>query len=128
MRIEGKVWGTTGCIIKNSLLELHRIECKKGGYCSKHKHQTKANLFFVEQGSLEVRIFRDNGLVDKLTLRSGDQTTVPANVVHQFAVLEENTIAYELYWSQLEQDDIVRFSQGGMQEEEKDDKSMAFRF
>ena len=43
MKIQGKVWGKPQEIFKNSNFELHRIEAKKGGYCSVHKHLHKFN-------------------------------------------------------------------------------------
>ena len=36
--IAGKVWGMTENIFSNHNFEFHRIEVKKGGFCSKHKH------------------------------------------------------------------------------------------
>ena len=32
--MQGKIWGKTLDIFKNSNFELHRIEIKKGGFCS----------------------------------------------------------------------------------------------
>ena len=50
MKIQGKVWGKTQEIFKNSNFELHRIEVNKGGFCSKHKHIHKINAFYIEKG------------------------------------------------------------------------------
>ena len=47
MRIQGKVWGKTQDIFKNSNFELHRIEARKGSFCSKHQHKHKYNAFFI---------------------------------------------------------------------------------
>ena len=42
----GKIWGSTELILANSSLEFHRIDFKKGGVCSKHKHKYKWNGFY----------------------------------------------------------------------------------
>ena len=45
----GKVWGDTVNIFSNHNFEFHRIQVKKGGYCSKHKHLHKFNGFYIER-------------------------------------------------------------------------------
>ena len=44
--ISGKVWGQTELVFANSNIEFHRIDTKKGGVCSKHKHNFKFNGFY----------------------------------------------------------------------------------
>lgn len=118
MRIESKVWGNTTEIEKNPFCELHRIEAKKGGVCSRHIHQLKYNLFFVESGQLLIRQFRENGMTDETILHAGDCMVCPPNEQHQFEALED-TVAFELYYpQQIGPVDIVRETQGYM----KDDK------
>ena len=41
--ISGKIWGQTELVFANSNIEFHRIDIKKGGTCSKHKHNYKFN-------------------------------------------------------------------------------------
>ena len=48
--IEGKVWGSTEPILQSPAVEIHRINVKKDGYCSQHKHQSKINMFYVISG------------------------------------------------------------------------------
>ena len=43
--ISGKVWGQTELVFANSNIEFHRIDIKKGGTCSKHKHNYKFLLY-----------------------------------------------------------------------------------
>ena len=45
--IAGKVWGQTELLEANGVLEFHRIDIKKGGVCSKHKHKFIWKGFFV---------------------------------------------------------------------------------
>ena len=108
----GKIWGTTQCIMKGHNWEVHRIEIKAGGYCSKHTHNHKNNMFFVEHGMLEVEKY-DNGLTDTTILINGESTTVKPGIKHMFRAKSE-VIAYEIYWLDSISEDITRFTQGGM--------------
>lgn len=104
---QGKVWGTTWCLFKNHALELHRIEVKPGGMCSKHHHQHKWNGFFVESGKLTVKIWQPSGTLDETTLGPGDKLEVPPGVVHQF-IAQVGTVAFETYWVGPLAEDIIR--------------------
>lgn len=112
--IEGKVWGTTECIHKNSIFEVHRICAKAGGYCSEHYHDMKYNMFWIESG--EMKISRFNGdLVDVTVIKDGMSTIVPPNIWHMFEAVKD-TIAYEIYWVELPVLDIVRRTTGGLKD------------
>ena len=56
----GKVWGVTSLIEANSSLEFHKINIKKGGVCSKHKHKYKWNGFYVDSGKLIIRVWKND--------------------------------------------------------------------
>ena len=110
--IAGKVWGTTELVERNGVLEFHRIETKAGGVCSVHLHEYKWNGFFVESGKLLIRVWQnDYDLVDETILGPGEYTKVKPGVKHQFESLEDS-IAYELYWAEFPEKDIVRDSVG----------------
>lgn len=116
MNIQGKVWGKTSTIFNKNNVEVCRIEGNEGGYCSRHMHQHKYNMFFVESGSLKITIENDYGteiLYDITELGPGDSAVVPPGHWHKFEVLED-CIAYEIYWVELEQSDIERSSVGGI--------------
>jgi mannose-6-phosphate isomerase-like protein (cupin superfamily) len=115
-----KIWGLTKSLLDNPNFELHRIDIKKGGYCSKHYHKNKHNYFYVVSGILQIDVFRedsDKKIVDSTILGPDESTSVPPTCIHKFIALED-TIAFELYWTTnqtyLEKDDIVRFDQGGV--------------
>ena len=115
MKIQGKVWGKTSPVFFGNNVEIHRIEGKKGGFCSKHKHNAKYNMFFVESGKLEVTVFKDYGsevLEDVTVLGPQTSTTVAPGDMHQFRVLED-CVAYEIYWVELSATDIERENVGG---------------
>lgn len=108
----GKVWGSTELIFANGALEFHRIDTRKGGTCSKHKHRFKWNGFFVERGQLLIRVWKnDYDLVDETMLFDGDFTQVRPGEYHQFKAIED-TIAFELYWAEFDHNDIERESVG----------------
>lgn len=109
----GKVWGLTELIHSNGVLEFHRIEAKKGGFCSKHLHEHKWNGFFVESGKLSIKVWKnDYDLIDETILEAGDFTQVKPGEFHSFEALEDS-IAFELYWAEFNHNDIIRESVGG---------------
>ena len=110
----GKVWGVTELLEANGVLEFHRIEAKAGGVCSKHKHKYKWNGFFVESGKLKVRVWK-NTVIDETILTAGQYTKVKPGEYHQFEALE-NTVAFEIYWAELNHEDIQRETVGYIKE------------
>jgi quercetin dioxygenase-like cupin family protein len=111
--IQGKVWGSTENIFKKNNVSMHRIEINKGGYCSIHKHRYKHNAFFVESGKLKIYIWKnDYDLIDTTVVTKLQMTSVAPNEYHKFEALED-TVAYEIYWSECEDSDIERKDVGG---------------
>lgn len=115
MSLQGKVWGETREIIKKNNTELHEIHIKKGGYCSKHLHKTKYNLFYVISGLLKVIIYMDR-LEDITIIKPSQQMIVPPGFYHRFEALED-TQAIEFYWAELNEIDIYREDTGGLKNE-----------
>jgi len=116
MEKSGKVWGQTFEVFCKNNVEIHRIEIKNGGYCSKHKHASKFNAFYVESGSMEIHKYKNEyALVDVTLLGKGDYTVCPPNEYHLFKAVED-TIAFEIYWVEISKEDIVRENHGGMKD------------
>ncbi len=114
MNIQGKVWGTTSSLFSKNNVEINRITCTKDSYCSKHKHASKYNMFFVENGSIEISVWKnDYDLVDKTVLKKHQNCIVPPGEYHIFRCLEEGTIAFEIYWVEIDSNDIKRENVGG---------------
>lgn len=114
----GKIWGTSQLIEHNNTFEFHRIEFKANHCCSEHYHKTKWNGFFVESGTLLVKTWqeeptehRPNMLCDQTVLRAGDYYKVSPGKWHQFVGVDDG-VAFELYWSEFDANDIVRRTQG----------------
>ena len=114
MSLQGKVWGSTELLLNRGNVEVQRLEIKKNGYCSKHKHNAKYNMFYVEEGSLQIEVWKnDYDLCDITTLKKGQSTIIPPREYHKFTALKDCTV-YEIYWVELETHDIEREDCGGM--------------
>ena len=113
--IQGKVWGKTQPIFFKNNVEIHRIETNKGGFCSKHKHEHKYNAFLVESGKLKITTWKnDYDLIDETIVEAGQITTCKPQEYHMFEALEDS-VAFEIYWVELLEKDIVRENHGGAQ-------------
>ena len=113
MQKQGKVWGMTSELFSGNNVEVHRIEGRKGGYSSTHKHLHKANLFFCESGRILIKVHKsDYDLVDETTLGPMDHTIVGPGEFHSFIVLED-CVVYEIYWVEIDGKDIERRGHGG---------------
>jgi len=109
----GKVWGHTEAIIQNPVVEFHRISVQAGYRCSTHKHSYKWNGFYVEQGELEIHVYKtDYELEDVTTLSAGQFTTVKPGEYH-FFLCKQNCVAFEIYYPELLTEDIQRKNSGG---------------
>lgn len=110
---QGKKWGYTTEIFRNATVSVHRLEIKRGGYCSEHKHAHKYNLFHVLRGRLEITIWRKESLVDITELTAGQSSAIPPGFYHKFRGLEE-TDCLEIYQVLLIGEDIKRRKDGGI--------------
>ena len=108
----GKIWGETTEFFRNALVSAHHLDIKKGGYCSKHSHKHKYNLFYVISGLLKITIWHGND-EDITVIRPGQCTAVSPGFFHKFEALED-TVCIEIYQVFLEDPDIERETIGGM--------------
>ena len=109
----GKCWGVSSCIYSGPCVEVHRIEGRARGICSEHQHRAKWNRFFVERGSLIVRQWLDTH-TDETLLGPGECCDVAPGVFHQFEVVQDGTVCFEVYWQVFDPADIDRRKPGGM--------------
>lgn len=112
--LQGKAWGNTQCIFHKNNVEIHRINIKQNGYCSVHEHTAKFNMFYVESGKLKVTVYRGDEPrpTDSTILTQGMSSLVNPGERHMFIAIED-TIAYEIYWVELDTNDIIRYVEGG---------------
>ncbi len=120
MNRQGKNWGYTTRIFKSEVNSVYHLEIKKGGYCSEHYHNHKHNEFYVIMGVLEMTIWQqddagsETGLKDVTLLASGQSTSVPPGLYHQFRAITKCE-AIEIYQVSLDEPDIERRSEGGLE-------------
>ena len=114
---QGKVWGFTEQIFGKNNVSIHRIAVNPGGFCSIHKHIYNWNMFYVESGALDVKTWKnDYDLVDKTTLYESEGIMIKPGEFHQFQNnTDEMAIVYEIYWTELDENDIERNGVGGKQ-------------
>jgi mannose-6-phosphate isomerase-like protein (cupin superfamily) len=112
---QAKIWGVTQDIWKSNNVEIHRIDIKQNGFCSKHLHEFKFNMFFIESGTLQIDVWDDatdkNKFISTI-ISDGESSIVEPKMFHKFTAIEP-TIAYEIYWTSLIGEDIIRESLGG---------------
>ena len=110
---QGKNWGYTTEIFRNSMVSAHHLEINKGGYCSEHCHEFKFNLFYVISGVLEVTIWRDEKQTDVTVLGPGQSSAIPPGFYHKFEAINK-TECIEIYQVLLLDPDIERRAEGGL--------------
>ena len=69
---------------------------------------------------MEIKRWKDYGLCDSTHLVDGEMSIVPPGEEHMF-VAHQDTEALEIYWAELNHNDIQRQSVGGMSEEIRND-------
>lgn len=104
----GKIWGNTQEIFQLNNISINRIEINQGASCSKHYHEHKYNMFYIESGTLKIDVWqKDYDLIDSTIISNGESSIVKPKLFHRFIALED-TIAYEIYYTLLEDNDITR--------------------
>jgi quercetin dioxygenase-like cupin family protein len=105
---QGKIWGFTQEIFNKNNVSISRICINKNSCCSKHFHEYKTNIFWIESGKILVEEWKkDYDLIDKTTLGQGEFCSIPPKSFHRFTALE-NSIVYEIYYVELIENDIIR--------------------
>jgi len=113
-----KVWGRTRHILATDDVSIWDLDVLAGGYCSKHRHATRANLFVVVSGTVDVEMWFPNGkpTVWRLTAGAKAVLRVPAGVWHRFTAVEASRLV-EMYMPDggaLDEADIEREDVGGL--------------
>jgi len=69
----------------------------------------------LEAGQLLIKVWKhDYDLIDETALGPQESTTVKPGEYHRFEVTEKDTVAYEIYWTELDSEDIAREDHGGI--------------
>jgi len=109
-----KCWGSTELIVDSDLFQRHMLNVKRGGYCSIHYHEQRANRFFVVSGMIQVIALLGPNM-SSVILTDSMQYDVPSMVPHMFGVYRDG-IVIEDYWpdrgGRVASEDIVRLTEG----------------
>ena len=99
-----KPWGVTRCIHRSAACEVWHASIRKGGKSSFHRHEHKANDFYVLFGTLKIEI----GLNAGVELFSGGRYSLTPGRVHKFTALTDVELI-ETYWlPPIDPNDIER--------------------
>jgi mannose-6-phosphate isomerase-like protein (cupin superfamily) len=110
----GKVWGEILDVCRRNGVQVNLIRVTPGYRCSRHSHRHKSNMFHVHTGTLVVKVEKAYGLTDKTRLTAGQSMTVAPGEVHWFENTGvEEVVALEVYWAELDENDIERANSGG---------------
>lgn len=109
----GKIWGETHLVFSNNNIQINQIHIKKGGRCSKHMHNHKNNIFFVQSGRLLVEQWTKENIVDSTILTAEEKMEIPSQIFHRFTALED-TRALEIYYQDIDNEDIIREDVGSV--------------
>ena len=110
---QGKKWGYTTRIFRDSSISIHHLEIKKDGFCSEHRHEHKYNLFYVISGVLELTIWCDEEK-DVTIVSAGQITEIPPGFWHKFKGITP-VECIEMYRARLVGEDIERRTEGGLE-------------
>ena len=132
---EKKPWGKSELLFYSPFFQLNRIFVDRGWRCSLHYHKHKENFFYVFDGKLAIRQYRNIlGKLEKKEMINGDyiseerylktsenllikskSMSVPSLCLHQFQSLTE-VVAMEWYIPSIpgvdiSLEDIIRVSE-----------------
>lgn len=112
-----KVWGWTEQVFDCGAIQAHRIWGQPGGFCSRHFHDHKHNLFIIVSGAMRVEQWNPEGEMTARDLSAGDVLSIAPPVQHRFRVLRPCE-AIEVYFAthgDVNPEDITRLDEGGIE-------------
>lgn len=120
-----KPWGHWRLLYVDDVYELRKLTLKAGGWCSRHFHTTKCNVFHVLSGSVRVKEYYadtpgEEGMFAVHILTEGSEPVhIPAGVQHRFEVLED-AVVYEYSLARegekMDVNEIHRLDESGFRE------------
>jgi len=103
-----KTWGDTRLIFDNGSIHIYIANINKNQSSSKHYHEHKNNIFYLQSGLLKViKWEEDNSLIEHV-LQPGDSIDIKNGIKHQFFSLEDSVLV-EIYYTNLNHEDIIRY-------------------
>ncbi len=109
--IEEKGWGYEIWIHNSPQYCGKLLTIIKGRKTSLHYHAKKRETFYVNSGSIWVRVINTGGIESEFDMSQGDVFEVPPGLVHQFGGLSDKSEILEVATQHL-QSDIFRIEEG----------------
>jgi len=103
-----KAWGYTNLIFDNGFIHIYIANILKNKSCSKHYHEHKNNIFYLQSGLLKVIVWQEDGSSMEHILEPGDSIDIRHKLKHQFFSLEDSVLI-EIYYTTLNHEDIIRY-------------------
>ena len=122
-----KHWGAAVAICGSEFGQMSLAIIDKGGYCSRHFHNQKVNVFNVVSGTLQIQTWDshhseteiENIPADNIfAIEAGMSYQIGVNQIHLMAAPTTDCIVMEVYYAtqpghQVMLADIQRFTEGG---------------
>jgi len=89
VRIVPKGWGHELWIHNDERYCGKLLFVKAGKRCSLHFHGKKYETFFVQSGSVRMRLRRKDGREETFDMKKGDCLEIPQGTAHQFTGIED---------------------------------------
>lgn len=103
-----KTWGEKENIFCNDLCEVSILRLEPMQRCSWHRHQAKYNLFYVQDGAINIQM--EDGTV---RVNRGQIFTTRPGEWHEFQTGEHPARVIEIMYVKYEAEDIEREKVGG---------------
>lgn len=101
-------WGTQTVVEDNPYFELHRLFVQSGKACTIHLHKHKRDIWFVESGSISIKIFDGgNNLISENIVNAGEKFILNPGVIHQFEGIQDSVVLEYFYTPHDKNDKVV---------------------
>lgn len=111
-----KKWGIKIPVFTSQTANVDLLIIEPRGFCSKHKHFQKHNLFYVISGELLVQVQLKDRIAEHI-LTAGKQLLIKSGYFHQF-IANTEVMCIEVAFVTLSEDDIYRLDEGGIKLQE----------
>ena len=123
--VEKKRWGAAVAICDSPHGQMSLAIIDKGGFCSRHFHNQKVNVFNMIEGTLQLKVWdgqpKDIATVkadNVFAIESGMSYQIGVNIIHEMEA-RTNVVCMEAYYPTqanhiVSRADISRFTTGGL--------------
>ena len=87
-----KKWGEEIVVVSEPEYAMKFMKMHKSFFTSKHFHPTKKETLYVQKGSVNVVVWKENSSEGVFALSKGNQLTVHPRTIHQIVAIEDTVI------------------------------------